>query len=54
MPHDLHIFANLLLIGPIIGATCALLSVFVVLRWMAPWRRILMRPPGAFGQGHVH
>ncbi len=35
MPTTIQLFSNLLLIGPVIGATCSLLSVFVVLRRMA-------------------
>ena len=31
----IKLFSNVLLIGPVIGATCAMLSVFVVLRRMA-------------------
>ena len=35
MLETIKLFSNVLLIGPVIGATCAMLSVFVVLRRMA-------------------
>src|SRR5205085_287851 len=35
MLYRIELFADLLMVGPIIGATCALLSVYVVLRRMA-------------------